>query len=103
MSLTTLSFLSFLLCVAITAYSAVYAEHHGGQSLRESMVEAWTNIVIGFSINYIANLVILPMAVEGLTLSENFMIGWIYTAISMVRSLLIRRYYNRKLRSRQCT
>lgn len=94
--LETVALLSLAACLGITAYSANKTEDEGGQTVRDSMLEAWTNIGVGFTINYIANLIILPSVTEGLTLWENFMIGWIYTAISMVRSFGIRRWNNRK-------
>ena len=60
-----------------------------------SFVEAWANIAVGFSINYAANLVILPaFGFTSLTAGKNFEIGCIYTGISLVRSFIIRRYFN---------
>lgn len=90
------SLLSLLTCLGITIYSANKTEDDGGQTVRDSMIEAWQNILIGFSINYFANLLILPQVTEGLTLWDNFLIGWIYTAISMIRSFAIRRWNNKK-------
>jgi len=67
----------------------------GHQTLLGSFVESWVNIVIGFAINFTANLVILPaFGFTGLTLGKNFMIGLVYTVISLVRSFVIRRYFN---------
>jgi len=95
--ITTIASLSFVFCVAFTIYCA-NVEHDGkGQSVKDSILEAWSNIVVGFSINFVANLFILPQVTEGLTLTENFAIGWIYTAIAMVRSFAIRRWHNAKL------
>jgi len=95
--ITILAIVSFLFCVGFTIYCAS-VEHDGqGQSVKDSIVEAWSNIAIGFSINFVANLLILPQVTEGLTLLDNFLIGWIYTAIAMVRSFAIRRYHNRKM------
>lgn len=93
--LIALSFISLLVCIWLTIYAASKAEAGLGQSIRESMIEAWTNIAVGFSINYVANLLILPMVAQGLDPVENFLIGWIYTAISMVRSFVIRRWHNK--------
>ena len=60
-----------------------------------SFVESWANIAVGFSINFAANLVILPaFGFTGLTLGNNFIIGVIYTGISLVRSFVIRRWFN---------
>lgn len=98
--LELVSFLSLVFCVLLTLYTSTVAHQGNGQTIKESMIEAWENIVVGFSINFCANLLILPM-VPSLGNShidpwENFMMGWIYTAISMIRSFVIRRRHNRK-------
>ncbi|MGH8171829.1 MAG: DUF7220 family protein [Rhodanobacteraceae bacterium] len=60
-----------------------------------SFAEAWVNIGIGFSINYAANLVILPLfGFATLTPGKNFALGVIYTGISLARSYIIRRHFN---------
>lgn len=60
-----------------------------------SLTESGANIAVGFSINYIANLVILPLfGFASLTPGKNFVIGCLYTVISLVRSFVIRRYFN---------
>jgi hypothetical protein len=60
-----------------------------------SVAEAWANIAVGFTINYCANLVILPLfGFKSLTARNNFIIGCIYTAISLVRSYVLRRWFN---------
>ena len=66
----------------------------GEQSRRESVIEAWTNIVIGFSINYTANLLLLPLVGAELTAANNFWLGWTYTAISIIRQYAVRRWFN---------
>lgn len=65
------------------------------QSRKGSLIEALINVLIGFGINFTANLIILPMfGMETLTLEANFYIGLIYTAISIARSYVIRRWFN---------
>lgn len=60
-----------------------------------SFVEAWANIAIGFSINYTANMLILPLfGFHSLTAAKNFEIGLLYTVISLTRSFVLRRYFN---------
>jgi len=60
-----------------------------------SFVESWANIAVGFTINYTANLIILPMfGFSTLTAEKNFVIGLLYTVISLCRSFVIRRYFN---------
>jgi hypothetical protein len=65
------------------------------QSRIDSLMEALTNIVIGLSISTVANHFILP-AVLGvkLGLHDNLIIGAAFTAISLIRSYLLRRAFN---------
>jgi hypothetical protein len=61
-----------------------------------SIVEAKTNIVIGFAINWTANMVFLPMfGFASLTGAKAFGIGLVFTVISIARQLVIRRFFNR--------
>lgn len=60
-----------------------------------SIVEAWANIAVGFSINFAANMLILPLfGFKSLTLGKNFEIGLLYTLISLARSYILRRWFN---------
>ena len=69
------------------------------QSRLGSFIEAWVNVLIGFGINFIANMAILPaFGFTSLTLMLNLYIGLIYTVISVARSYVIRRWFNRRLR-----
>lgn len=65
------------------------------QSHKRSWYEATTNIVIGFSINYCANLIIFRGFGYNLSLSDNLYIGVIFTFLSLVRQFVIRRWFNR--------
>lgn len=72
---------------------------HLEQTKLGSFIEAWANVLIGFGINFTANLIILPMfGFTSLTVATNFVIGMIYTVISVVRSYAIRRWFNARLR-----
>jgi hypothetical protein len=94
--ITALGLASMLFVVAFTWRACTGPDSGHGQSRRESIIEAWTNICIGFSLNYAANLFLLPMMTEGghLTLVNNWWGGWVFTAISMIRQYAIRRFYN---------
>lgn len=60
-----------------------------------SLVEVIINTIIGFTINYIANLIILPIFFGlHVSLTANFVMGLLYTLISVVRSYVIRRWFN---------
>lgn len=63
------------------------------QSRLESFIEAWINVFIGFWINFIGNMLILPyFGFTTLTLGANFLIGLAFTVISVSRSYIIRRW-----------
>jgi len=89
--------IAVVVTVLVTGYAAIKESKIGGQTVLDSLLEVWTNIAIGFGINYVANLWILPMADFHVSYSQAFLIGTIFTAISIVRSFMIRRWYNRKM------
>ena len=59
-----------------------------------SFVEAWANILVGFSVNWCANMLILPLFGYHVTGGIAFEIGLWFTAVSLVRQYVIRRYFN---------
>jgi len=62
-----------------------------------SFIEAWVNVLIGFTINYIANLLIFPLFGFHISLLANLYMGLLYTLISVVRSYCIRRWFNARI------
>lgn len=68
------------------------------QTRLSSLIEACFNILIGGTINFVANLFILPsVGLQGLTLVTNLYITLAFTVISIVRQYAIRRWFNRRL------
>lgn len=67
------------------------------QSKLGSLYEACINVAIGFGINYVANLLILPMFGFHISLLGNLYMGLIYTVISVARSYVIRRWFDEKI------
>lgn len=65
-----------------------------GQSIQHSWMEAWANIFFGFTINYLANLVILPLFGFHISLVNNFYMGLLYTGVSLIRQFWLRRHFN---------
>ena len=63
------------------------------------MIEVLFNIAIGFAINWVANIWILPLYGFQITGGQAFSMGLIFTIISVVRSYIIRRYFNARLRA----
>ena len=62
-----------------------------------SFYEACINVAIGFGINFVANLVILPLFGFDITLTDNLYIGLLYTIVSVVRSYVVRRWFDRRI------
>lgn len=96
--LTTLGIASFCF-VAVFTFRAYRAAPGVGQSPRSAIIEAWLNICIGFTINYVANLLFLPLIGAHVSMADNFWLGWIYTTVSIVRQYVIRRWFNSRLHS----
>lgn len=67
------------------------------QTRLSSLYEALINVVIGFAINFVANLVILPHVGFNISMATNFYIGVLYTVVSVIRQYTIRRWFNAKL------
>jgi len=59
-----------------------------------SFVEAWANIAIGFAINWLANMLVLPRFGFDVTSGQAFGIGVVFTVISLIRSYMLRRFFN---------
>lgn len=62
-----------------------------------SLIEATINVVIGFAINFAANLVILPLIGFQISVAQNLFIGVLYTLISVARSYCVRRWFNARI------
>lgn len=59
-----------------------------------SAAEAAINTAVGFAINYVANLVVLPLFGLSVSPAGALGIGLIFTAISIARSYFMRRVFN---------
>lgn len=70
------------------------------QTRKESAIEAVVNILVGYTVNLLANFAIFPLFGWHITLEQNLMIGVFYTVVSFVRSYALRRFYN--WRHRKC-
>ena len=62
-----------------------------------SLIEAFINVAIGFVINMIANMLILPLIGFQISMGQNLFIGVLYTVISVARSYVVRRWFNARL------
>ena len=62
-----------------------------------SLIEVCINIAIGFAINWVANLLILPLYGFHITGGQAFTMGLIFTVNSVARGYNIRRWFNSML------
>jgi hypothetical protein len=67
------------------------------QTKLQSMIESITNVAIGYLVALFSQIVIFPFYDINISMSDNLMIGAWFTVISITRSYLIRRYFNKKL------
>lgn len=59
-----------------------------------SAVEASFNVLIGYLVSVAANILILPLFGYDVTVADSFAIGLAFTAVSLVRSYALRRWFN---------
>lgn len=65
------------------------------QTRKGSAVEAITNILIGFPINFCLNILILPFTWDNdHVIRSGFITGAVFTVVSFVRQVYIRRWFN---------
>ena len=67
------------------------------QTKTSSFIEACINVLIGFGINFTANALVLPLVGFHISVGQNLTLGVIYTAISVTRSYVIRRWFNARI------
>jgi membrane protein implicated in regulation of membrane protease activity len=60
-----------------------------------SAVEAAANVAVGYGVACLTNAFVLPAFGFHISLGQNLSIGAIFTVVSLVRSYLLRRVFNR--------
>jgi hypothetical protein len=63
------------------------------QSRAMSLLEAITNVVIGFLIAVFTQMLVFPLFSLQVSLTDNFLIGCIFTAVSLTRTYVLRRFF----------
>ena len=66
------------------------------QSKKQSLIESLTSTTIGVIIGIVLNLTILPIFGYPVSLSDSLWISVIFTIVSIIRSYIIRRWFNSK-------
>ena len=64
------------------------------QSRKGSAIEAVANVAVGYGINTVANMLVLPAFGHPVTAMQAASIGAVFTVISLVRSYVLRRIFN---------
>lgn len=65
------------------------------QSRWMSLMEAATNIVVGYGLAVLTQVLVFPLFGLSVSLGENLSIGAVFTVVSLVRSFALRRIFNR--------
>ncbi len=66
------------------------------QTKKQSLIESFTNIFIGYLVALISQIVVFPLVGVKADFGQNLKIGCYFTVISLVRSYLIRRFFNKR-------
>lgn len=64
------------------------------QSKKQSLIESLTSVGIGWLIGVILNMLVLPLFDYDVSLTDGVLISIIFTAVSVVRSYVVRRFFN---------
>jgi hypothetical protein len=64
-----------------------------GQSRRMSLVEAVANVVVGYAVAVLTQIIVFPLFGLQVSLVDNLAIGVAFTAISLARSFVLRRVF----------
>ena len=63
------------------------------QSRLMSLVEAIANVLVGYGVAVITQILIFPIFGLHTTLAQNLQMGLLFTAVSIIRSFLLRRMF----------
>ena len=66
------------------------------QTKKQSFIESLTSTTIGIIIGIVLNLTVLPIFGYPVSLSDSLWISVIFTIVSIIRSYIIRRWFNSK-------
>ena len=65
------------------------------QSRKMSLIESIANVVLGYLIALASQMIIFPMFGIYVSLTDNLLIGVLFTVVSLVRSYTLRRLFNK--------
>jgi accessory gene regulator protein AgrB len=65
------------------------------QLKRHSFLESVANVAVGYGVALLSQIIIFPLFGIQVSLKDNLMIGVFFTVISIIRSYVLRRIFNR--------
>ena len=65
------------------------------QSRRQSLIEASANVVVGYALAVLTQIVVFPWFGLQVSLGDNLAIGALFVMISLLRSYALRRLFER--------
>lgn len=65
------------------------------QSKTLSLIESIANTLVGFLISLLVQLIIYPALDIPVTIYQNILITFVFTIVSITRSYLVRRFFNK--------
>ena len=65
------------------------------QSRRQSLIEAITNVVVGYALAVLTQIMVFPWFGLQVSLGDNLAIGAMFVMISLLRSYALRRLFER--------
>ena len=63
------------------------------QSRLMSLIEAVTNVIVGYGVAVVTQILIFPIFGLHTTLAQNLQMGLLFTGVSIIRSFLLRRLF----------
>lgn len=66
------------------------------QSRTMSFIEAVTNVVVGFALAVLTQVLVFPVFGIAVTFDQNVSIAVIFTLVSLARGYVLRRVFNRR-------
>ena len=64
------------------------------QSRFMSSIEAATNVAVGYGVAVLTQVMVFPLFGLQVSLRDNFLLGTVFTSVSLIRSYLLRRFFN---------
>ena len=65
------------------------------QTQIQSFIESFINVAIGYGVALVSQILVFPVFGINIPMESNLLIGAIFTVISIVRSYVVRRVFNR--------